>query len=261
MDESTYNEDDGNTTDDDHPISWCHRYDGGRAWYTGMGHTQASYSEPGFQTHLETGIEVAAGVLPDKDCGVTDDNPGGEHTDVEVPVGGVVPNVLALTIGTPPSLGTFIPGQAKDYTSSVSATVTSSAAAATLSVRDANATATGHLVNGDSALPQVLQVNATDAAHPTGAFAPLSTSGAALSLLSYTGPVGADAVTIGFKQPIAATDSLLRGSYSKTLTFTLASSGAASQLAGRRPAGASRPTSRADPRRRRAAPRRDWARR
>ena len=73
LDESTYDEDDGNTTDDDHPISWCQRYDGGRSWYTGMGHTQATYAEPGFQTHLETGIEVAAGILPDEDCGVTVD--------------------------------------------------------------------------------------------------------------------------------------------------------------------------------------------
>ena len=39
VDESTYEEDDGNTTDDDHPISWCQRYEGGRSWYTGMGHT------------------------------------------------------------------------------------------------------------------------------------------------------------------------------------------------------------------------------
>ena len=39
LDESTYDEDDGNATDDDHPISWCQRYDGGRSWYTGMGHT------------------------------------------------------------------------------------------------------------------------------------------------------------------------------------------------------------------------------
>src|SRR3954462_3129515 len=40
VDASTYAEDDGNTTDDDHPISWCHRCDGGRSWYTGMGHTR-----------------------------------------------------------------------------------------------------------------------------------------------------------------------------------------------------------------------------
>ena len=52
LDESTYAEDDGNTTDDDHPISWCQRYDGGRSWYTGMGHTQATFSEGAFRRHL-----------------------------------------------------------------------------------------------------------------------------------------------------------------------------------------------------------------
>ena len=45
MDESTYAEDDGSDgVDDDHPISWCQRFDGGRSWYTGLGHTQASFS-------------------------------------------------------------------------------------------------------------------------------------------------------------------------------------------------------------------------
>jgi hypothetical protein len=220
LDESTYAEDDGSDgTDDDHPISWCQRYDGGRSWYTGMGHTQASYAEPGFQLHLEAGIEIAAGVLPDADCGVTSTTPPG--TDVPVGVGGTVPSVLGLSIGTPPSLGSFMPGQTKDYTSSVAATVTSSATAAALTVRDPSATATGRLVNGTAALPQPLQVGATDAAHPTGAFAPLSTTGAALPLLAFPSPVASDAVTIDFKQSIAATDSLLRGGYTKTLTFTL----------------------------------------
>ncbi|HWK28422.1 MAG TPA: ThuA domain-containing protein [Solirubrobacter sp.] len=215
LDESTYNEDDGNSTDDDHPISWCQRYDGGRSFYTGMGHTQATYAEPGFQSHLETGIEIAAGVLPDADCGVAPST-GGDQTDVDVTVGGTVPSVLALSLTTPISLGTFMPGVAQDYTSSVAATVTSSAAAAALTVRDPSATATGRLVNGTQALTQPLQLNAGD-----GAFAPLSTTGAALPLLAFDTPVGARPVTIGFKQPIAATESLLRGTYAKTLTFTL----------------------------------------
>ena len=34
VDESTYDEDDGNTADDDHPIAWCSDFDGGRVWYT-----------------------------------------------------------------------------------------------------------------------------------------------------------------------------------------------------------------------------------
>ena len=49
VDESTYDEDDGNTTDDDHPVTWCTDFDGGRAWYTALGHTQASFTEAPFR--------------------------------------------------------------------------------------------------------------------------------------------------------------------------------------------------------------------
>ncbi len=60
LDESTY--DAGSTAmRDEHPIAWCHAYDGGRAWYTGLGHTNASYSEPAFLQHLLGGIQQVAG--------------------------------------------------------------------------------------------------------------------------------------------------------------------------------------------------------
>ncbi|GAA3292668.1 hypothetical protein GCM10020295_12560 [Streptomyces cinereospinus] len=36
----------------DHPISWCHDYDGGRSFYTGMGGTVSSYDETDFRAHL-----------------------------------------------------------------------------------------------------------------------------------------------------------------------------------------------------------------
>ena len=68
MDETTYDEQDGNETDDDHPIAWCHPYDGGRSWYTGMGHTAASYSEPDFVEHLLGGIEITAGAASSAEC-------------------------------------------------------------------------------------------------------------------------------------------------------------------------------------------------
>src|SRR5262249_3936232 len=45
----------------DHPISWWHAYDGGRAWYTGLGHTDSTYSEPLFLSFLLGGIRYAAG--------------------------------------------------------------------------------------------------------------------------------------------------------------------------------------------------------
>jgi len=59
LDESTYS---GGDMGSDHPIAWFHEYDGGRSWYTGGGHTEASYSEPAFRTHLLGGIRYAAGV-------------------------------------------------------------------------------------------------------------------------------------------------------------------------------------------------------
>lgn len=44
----------------DHPIAWAHAYDGGRAFYTGMGHTSESYSDSLFMQHLLNGIKWAA---------------------------------------------------------------------------------------------------------------------------------------------------------------------------------------------------------
>jgi type 1 glutamine amidotransferase len=47
-----------------HPISWCQPYDGGRAFYTAMGHKSEYYSEPLLLAHLLGGIRMAAGVVP-----------------------------------------------------------------------------------------------------------------------------------------------------------------------------------------------------
>ena len=69
LDESTYS---GGVDGFDHPIAWYHDYNGGRAWYTGLGHTDASYSEPLFLKHLLGGIEYAAGQIP-SDGGATVD--------------------------------------------------------------------------------------------------------------------------------------------------------------------------------------------
>lgn len=58
IDESTYT---GGENGDDHPMSWYHEYDGGRAFYTGMGHTNETFSEPLFLNHLLGGIEYVLG--------------------------------------------------------------------------------------------------------------------------------------------------------------------------------------------------------
>jgi type 1 glutamine amidotransferase len=45
----------------DHPMIWWHDFDGGRAFYTELGHTDESYDEPLYQQHLLAGIEYAIG--------------------------------------------------------------------------------------------------------------------------------------------------------------------------------------------------------
>jgi type 1 glutamine amidotransferase len=54
LDESSYT---GGMMGSDHPIAWCQAIGGGRAWYTAMGHTSESYTEPLFRLHLAGGIE------------------------------------------------------------------------------------------------------------------------------------------------------------------------------------------------------------
>jgi hypothetical protein len=140
----------------------------------------------------------------------------GAFTDPTAPVGGTVPATLSLTLGTPASFGAFIPGVGQTYTASSTATVTSTAGNATLSVSDASSQNTGHLVNGTFALPQPLQAMANG-----GTLANVGSAAAPLNLLSYSGPVSNGAVTFGFSQRINANDALRTGAYSKTLTFTL----------------------------------------
>jgi type 1 glutamine amidotransferase len=54
LDESSY---EGGTNGSNHPIAWYHEFDGGRAFYTGGGHTEDSYDEPMFRQHLLGAIE------------------------------------------------------------------------------------------------------------------------------------------------------------------------------------------------------------
>jgi arabinogalactan endo-1,4-beta-galactosidase len=111
-------------------------------------------------------------------------------------VTGTVPATLSLTLGAPASFGAFTPGVEHTYEASTTADVVSTAGDATLSVSDP-----GHLTNGAFTLAQPLQVTGVPK--------------------SWTAPVSHDLVTIGFKQPIGATDPLRTGTYSTTLTFTL----------------------------------------
>ena len=108
-----------------------------------------------------------------------------------------MPATLTLTLGAPATFGTFTPGVDKTYTTSTTADVLSTAGDATLSVSDP-----GHLANGTFSLPEPLQVT--------------------LSKSSWPAPVSHDPVTIAFSQHIGIHDALRTGTYSRSLTFTLA---------------------------------------
>jgi hypothetical protein len=114
----------------------------------------------------------------------------------EAPVSGTVPATLSLTLSGPGVFGAFTPGVEKDYMTTSSANVISTAGNAALTVSDP-----GHLTNGAFTLAEPLRVE--------------------LSKSAWTAPVSNDPVTITYKQLIKRTDPLRTGSYSKTLTFTL----------------------------------------
>src|SRR5437667_475017 len=58
VDETSY---EGGTNGAHHPMSWYHDFAGGRAWYTNMGHTDATDTEPLFLQALLGGLRYAMG--------------------------------------------------------------------------------------------------------------------------------------------------------------------------------------------------------
>ncbi len=58
LDESSYQ---GGFDMGEHPIAWYHDFDGGRAYYTGSGHTKESFEEENYLKHLLAGIQYAIG--------------------------------------------------------------------------------------------------------------------------------------------------------------------------------------------------------
>jgi dipeptidyl aminopeptidase/acylaminoacyl peptidase len=135
-----------------------------------------------------------------------------------VDVGATVPATLSLSIGGPASFGALTPGTTHDYSAATTASVTSTAGDASLSVADAGGSAAGHLANGSFALASALQARATRG----GSDGPFGTVGASpLPLLSYAAPVTNDGVGLEFRQSVDAAEALRTGTYGKTLTFTL----------------------------------------
>jgi type 1 glutamine amidotransferase len=66
VDESTYNpkvqwaDKKGEGMGKLHPVAWYHTYDGGRSFYTALGHLPTDFSDPAFLNHLYAGIFWAA---------------------------------------------------------------------------------------------------------------------------------------------------------------------------------------------------------
>ncbi len=60
IDENSY---EGGEHDGEHSMAWYHSFDGGRSFYTAMGHTPQSYSDPLFQQHILAGIQYAVGEM------------------------------------------------------------------------------------------------------------------------------------------------------------------------------------------------------
>jgi cytochrome c len=58
LDENTF---EGGTNGTHHPIAWYHEFDGGRSFYTGVGHEDSSFSEPLVIKHILGGILYAMG--------------------------------------------------------------------------------------------------------------------------------------------------------------------------------------------------------
>jgi len=58
IDETSY---EGGKNGANHPMAWYHEYDGGRSYYTALGHTDESFIDPLFLQHLLGGIKYVTG--------------------------------------------------------------------------------------------------------------------------------------------------------------------------------------------------------
>ncbi len=60
VDESTYKPTSANAMGSFHPIAWYHHFDGGRSFYTNLGHMPSDFSDPTYLSHIAAGIIWAA---------------------------------------------------------------------------------------------------------------------------------------------------------------------------------------------------------
>ena len=64
VDEKTYR---GGQHGDYHPLAWYHEFDGGRSFYTGLGHSAETFADPNFVKLLLGGLKYAVGGKPKLD--------------------------------------------------------------------------------------------------------------------------------------------------------------------------------------------------
>jgi type 1 glutamine amidotransferase len=62
IDESSYT---GGGNGDDHPMAWYHEFDGGRGFYTALGHDNKSWEDPLYLQHVLGGIQYVMGANPE----------------------------------------------------------------------------------------------------------------------------------------------------------------------------------------------------
>ena len=90
VDEDSYDEQDSSPTrTDDHPVMWCQDLEGGRAFYTGVGHNPATFANANVRENLAGAIKWTAGLsnATYSDCGAT-----------------VLANYKQIKISAPPNL-------------------------------------------------------------------------------------------------------------------------------------------------------------
>jgi hypothetical protein len=141
-------------------------------------------------------------------------------------VEGEVPITTSLEgCEAPVVLGPFVPAVVENYLGNCGLTATSTGAESELSASDEDESPVtkGHLVQPPYKLPSALETRATglpglEFPGVGGPFAPLTSP---VTLLTYPGPVSADAVTVFFRQHIGLHDALHTGTYAKTITLTL----------------------------------------
>lgn len=86
VDESSY---EGGKNGDNHMIAWYRNFENGRSFYTGVGHTKESYTDPIFIQHIWGGVQYSLGNGKAVDYAQVGKVPEGNRFEVETFVAGM----------------------------------------------------------------------------------------------------------------------------------------------------------------------------